>query len=154
MGSSLSLIHIYADFHRSQIVDLIDFQLGIQLAAFLQDGAYLVGGDGVDAAAEGYQLHQLHVRLGDNVAGGVVQPAVIGPLIEHMHRLGLGQMGYRVLRHHHQTEGGDHAVDTVIDLRIDVIRTAGQHNNPAAFFPGLGLSLIHISSRSDKSTST
>ena len=48
-----------ADVHRTQVGDLVDLELGVQLAACLQDLAGLVGGDGIHAAAEGHQLHQI-----------------------------------------------------------------------------------------------
>ena len=49
-----------ADAHRPQVGDLVDFDLGVDSAALLQDGPDLVAGDGVHAAAEGHQLHQVY----------------------------------------------------------------------------------------------
>ena len=42
-----------ADIDSTQVCDLVNFQLGVELAALLQDLAGLIGGDGVHAAAEG-----------------------------------------------------------------------------------------------------
>src|SRR5699024_12637967 len=47
-----------AHFHRAQVRDLVDLDLRIDLARALDDGAAFVGGDGVQAAAEGDKLHQ------------------------------------------------------------------------------------------------
>ena len=44
-----------ADAHRTQIVDFINFQLGIQLAALPQNFPGLVGGDGVHTAAKAHR---------------------------------------------------------------------------------------------------
>ena len=70
-----------ADVDGAKVGDLVNFQLGVQLAAFLQNFAGLVGGNGIQAAAEGYQLHQVHIRLGGAVLGGRIQAAVVGPLV-------------------------------------------------------------------------
>ena len=51
-----------ADVDGAKVGDLVNFQLGVQLAAFLQNFAGLVGGNGIQAATEGYQLHQVHIR--------------------------------------------------------------------------------------------
>ena len=43
-------------------------------------------------------------------------------------------MGNRVLRQHAQSVGVDHIRDTVMDFRIDVVRTAGKHDASASVF--------------------
>ena len=45
-----------ADTDGSQVVYLVDFQQGVELVAALQDLRHLVGGDGIQAAAEGIEL--------------------------------------------------------------------------------------------------
>ena len=47
----------------AEVGDLVDLDLGVETAAGLQDGAHLVGGDGVDAAAEGDQLEDKDSEL-------------------------------------------------------------------------------------------
>ncbi len=42
----------------AQVGDVVNFQLGVKLSALLQDGAHLVAGDGVHAAAKGHQLDE------------------------------------------------------------------------------------------------
>ena len=43
-------------------------------------------------------------------------------------------MGYGVLREDSETVGGDHIGDTVVDLRIDVVRTSRKDD---AVFAGI-----------------
>ena len=40
-----------------------NFQLGIKLAAGAEDGLSLIGGDGIHTAAEGNQMHKVHILL-------------------------------------------------------------------------------------------
>ena len=126
-----------ADLHRAQVADVVDFQLGIQLAAVFQDGAHLVAGDGVGAAAEAHQLHQLHIRLFTNVPGGVVHPGVVGPLVEDVPGGPVLQVSDGVLGDQDEAVGGNQVVDAVVDLRVDVVGTARQHDNGQALGPRL-----------------
>ena len=73
-----------ADLDGTQIADLVDFQLGVQLSAVFQNPPHLVGGDGIDAAAEGHQLYQLHIRLGGDVLGSTVHSGVVCPLVQRL----------------------------------------------------------------------
>ena len=66
----------------SEVRDLVDLYLGIQLPARFKDRAHLVGRDGVDPAAEGDKLDKLGIGMLRGIKRGAVQPGVICPLIE------------------------------------------------------------------------
>ncbi|CAN3959282.1 Streptogramin A acetyltransferase, partial [Dysosmobacter welbionis] len=125
------------DADSAQVGDLVDLQLGVQLAARLQDLPCLVGGDGVHAAAEGDQLHQVHIPLGAAVAGCRVETGVVGPLVQHRGGEFLHPVGDGVLRDDRGAGAGNQSVDAVVDLRVHVIGPACQHDDPAALCPGL-----------------
>ena len=81
-----------ADRGGPEIGDLIDLEGRVDASGGLQDLLDLVGGHGVDAAAEGVELNELEVvRIGDEL-GGLVEAGVVGPLVAHaqVHRGALG----------------------------------------------------------------
>ena len=49
------------DAGRTQVVDFVDLQTGVDLAGTGQNVADLIGGDGVQAAAEGVELDQIQI---------------------------------------------------------------------------------------------
>ena len=102
----------------------------------LQQFPDLVGGDGVHPAAEGDQLHQVHVRLGGDVPGGGVKAAVVGPLVQHPHREPLHMPAHRVLGDHRRPQAGDEFVDAVVDLRVHVVGAPRQDDDLLPRFPG------------------
>ena len=53
---------------------------------------------------------------------------MVYPLIRHPQRMWLMHHRQAVLRQHRQTIGGDHFRDAMIDLRVNMIRTASQHD--------------------------
>ena len=115
------------DAYSAQVVDLVDLQDGVELVAALQDLADLVGGDGVQAAAEGIQLDQLQVVPLADELGGIVQPGVVDPLVQHPQRAaGIFDEGQAVLGEDGQAVGGDELRDAVVDLRVDMVGTARQ----------------------------
>ena len=57
-----------AALHRAQIGDFIDLDLGIQIVADLQNAAGLIGGQRIQTAAEGHQVHQVHILLAGDVS--------------------------------------------------------------------------------------
>ena len=69
------------DFRRAQVGDLVDFQHGVHVGLVRQDLGHLVGGDGVEAAAEGVELHELESRIGGHEMGRRVQTRMVGPLV-------------------------------------------------------------------------
>ncbi len=118
--------------------DLIDLQLGIQFAALLQDLAGLVGGDGVHAAPEADQLHQVHIRLGGAVFGRGVQPAVVGPLVQDAGGEFFHPVRDAVLGDDRRAVPDDQPVDAVVDLGVHMIGPPRQHDDPLALAAGLG----------------
>ena len=70
-------------FWQREVVDLIDLQAGINLAASGQNLINLIGGNGVETAAERVQLNQvkivacLYISLQLAYRRGVVHPLVI-----------------------------------------------------------------------------
>ena len=61
--------------------------------------------------------------------GRAVHARVVRPLVEHMHLGCIGQLPDRVLGHDDQTERRDQLVDAVVDLRVNVVRTACNNGN-------------------------
>ena len=126
----------------SQVIDLVDLQHRIDLAGARQDVADLIRGNGVQAAAEGIELHQIQVIPGLYKGGGPVQAGVVHPLVrDDDGPFHLSQMGNGILRQHRKTVAGDHVRDTMVDLGIDVIGAARQHDAVMAglFHPGKDL---------------
>ena len=66
--------------------------------------------------------------LGD-VLRRAVHARVVRPLVEHMHLGCIGQLPDRILGHDDQTERRDQLVDAVVDLRVNVVRTACDNGN-------------------------
>ena len=119
----------------AEVVDLIDLQTGINLAASGQNLVNLIGGNGIETAAERVQLDQVEIVACLYVVCSCIQTGVVHPLVIDTERtLERCQMGNRVLRQHAQSVGVDHIRDTVMDFRIDVVRTAGKHDASAAGF--------------------
>ena len=119
----------------AEVVDLIDLQAGINLAASGQNLINLISGNGVETAAERVQLNQVKIVACLYIVCSCIQTGVVHPLVIDTERtLERCQMGNRVLRQHAQSVGVDHIRDTVMDFRIDVVRTAGKHDASAAGF--------------------
>ena len=103
---------------------------------FFQNGAHLVAGNGIGTAAERYQLHQLHIRLGANVAGSIVHTGLICPLVEHRALFLFQAVGERVLAEDHKAVLRAQFINAMADFRVDMIRAAAQHQNTAALEAG------------------
>ena len=117
----------------TQIVHFVYLQNGVQLAAALQYLGDLVGGDGIQTAAEGVELDELQVvPVGDElrcgVESGVVDPLVVGP----DGAAGDKVYGKAVLSKDGEAVGGYELGDTVVYLRVDVVGTSRQDYAPAA----------------------
>ncbi len=137
----------YADPYRPEIADIIDLQLRIKFIAMFQNGSGLVAGDRIDSAAKGYQLNELHIGLGADVTSGVVDPALVGPLIEHLSVFFLHAVCHGILGNEDEAEGGNEVVDTVVDFRIDVVGASGHHQDLLSV--GAGVGDIFLGLRSD-----
>ena len=57
---------------RDQVTDLVNLQRGVDLALTFEDLLHLVGGDGVEATAEGDEVHELQLRSAGHGAGGLI----------------------------------------------------------------------------------
>ena len=128
-----------ADAHRAEVVDLVNLEAGVELAALLQKLADLVGRDGVKAAAERVELNELKIVAPADEFRRGVEAGVIDPLVIHAHgALGDKVDGQAILGQHRQAVGRDELGDAVVDLGVDVVGPSGQHNAAAAVFLHVG----------------
>ncbi len=117
----------------AEVVDLINLQAGINLAATGQNLINLISGNGVKTAAEGVQLDQIKIIACLYIVCCCIQTGVVHPLVIDTERtLDRCQMGNRILRQHAQSVGVDQIRNTVMDLRIDMVWTTGKNDAPAA----------------------
>lgn len=98
---------------------------------------HLVCGDSVDAAAEGHQLYQLHIRLCGDILGGTVHPGMVGPLVQRLEFRRLRQVRHAVLSDDCQPQAADQLMDAVVDLRVDVVGSAGKDDDLLSGVPRL-----------------
>ena len=120
-----------ADTGGAQIVHLVDFQDGVELVAALQNFAHLVGGDGVQAAAEGIQLNQLQVLPIPYKFRRAVQPGMVDPLVVDPEGAFGGEIdGQTVLGEDGEIVGGNHFRNAVVDFGVNVIGSASQNDAP------------------------
>ena len=66
---------------RAEVADLVDFEHGVHVGLVGEDFADLVGGDGVEAAAEGIELHEFKPRIGGHEARRRIQAGMVSPLV-------------------------------------------------------------------------
>lgn len=138
-----------ADFGSTKVVDIVYFYLCIDASAFFEEAAAFIGRNRIAAAAEAYKLNQMHIRILGNIFGCRIQAAVIGPLVEHLQIavefLGLNMTAYGILTDEGSAHVGNQAVDTVVDLGVDVIGTACQYNDRLMLFACLGDDFLSFS---------
>ena len=65
----------------AQVGDLVNLQQRVHVRLVGQDLGHLIGGDGVETAAEGVELHEFEARIGGHEMRGRVQTGVVGPLV-------------------------------------------------------------------------
>ena len=124
-----------ADTGSAQIVHLVDFQDGVELVAALQNFAHLIGGDGVQTAAEGIQLDQLQVLPVPHELCRAVQPGMVNPLVVDPEGALGGEIdGQAVLGEDGKVIRGNHFRDTVVDFGVNVIGSASQNDAPRVIF--------------------
>ena len=125
-----------ADACRAEGRALIDLDERMQLPGAGEEFRHLIGGDGVEAAAERGQLHQFEVGARARQRRGPVQAGMVGPLIHHPERFGgVPKVRHAVLAEHGGAEGGDEFGQPVMDSRIGMVRPPGQHDaEPAGAF--------------------
>ena len=120
------------DPRRAKVVDLVDLQDGVQLPAVFKNLADLVCGDGVQPTAKRVELNQFKILMAGDEFGSGIETGMIHPLIRDAHRtFGIKVDGETVLGEDREPEPCDHLRNAVVDLGIDVIRTAGENNAAA-----------------------
>ena len=119
----------YTDTCRTEVVDLVDFQHGVDLIGAVQNIPHLIHGDGIEAAAEGVQLDEIEVLASLHEGGRAIETGVVHPLVGDdegtLHRT---EMGDGILGQHCEIVARDQLRDTVVDLRIHVVRTTREHD--------------------------
>ena len=118
-----------ADARGAQVGHLVDLEHGVDLAAGLQDLLHLVGGQSVQAAAEGVELNQVQVVAHRHKTGDGVQAAVVHPLVDDADgTLGLHQVRERILGKDRKAKARDKLRQGVVDLGVVMVGTAGEHD--------------------------
>ena len=70
-----------ADLRRAEVGDLVDLEQRVHVGLGGEDLGHLVGGDGVEAAAERVELHEFEARIGGDEVRGRVEARMVGPLV-------------------------------------------------------------------------
>ncbi len=121
------------DSRRTQAVDLIDLQAGVDLSAGIKNLIRLIRRDGVEAASEGIQLDEIQIIPGVDKIRRRVKTRVVHPLVVDAERpLQFAEMGDGVLGQHRHPVGIDHLRDSVVDLRVDMIGSSGENDAVAS----------------------
>lgn len=121
------------DTGRTQVVDFIDLQAGVDLVGAGEDIVHLIGGNGIQTAAEGIQLDQIQILHRLYIACGSVKSGMVHPLVGYNQRtFRFCQMGDGILCQYCHIVGGDQLGNTVVDLRVYMIGTACQHDTALA----------------------
>ena len=124
-----------ADADGAEVGPFVDFQQCMDFMALSQDFLYLVGDDGVEAAAEGVEFDQFQIGLRDDVLRCPIQAGMVGPLVDDAQFLRqVSQGSDAVFRQDGQAQAVDELRDAVIDFRVDVIGTAAEDDGPVAVF--------------------
>ena len=122
-----------ADARGTQVRHLVDLEHGVDLAAGFQNLLHLIGGQSVQAAAEGIELDQVQVVAHRHKTGDGVQAAVIHPLIDDANRtLGLHQMRERILGKDRKAKARDKLGQGMVDLGVVMVGTTGEYDAVAA----------------------
>ena len=131
----------HANAGRAQVRHLVDLQNRVDLAGGFQDLLHLVGGEGVEAAAEAVELDEVEILAFGDDLGGVVETGVVHPLVDQADgALELAQVGDRILGEHGQAEAREQLGDRVVDFGVVVVGTAGEDD-------AVGARLLHPSER-------
>ena len=69
---------------------------------------------------------------------------MVGPLIENVYLGRVGQLPYRVLGNNDKTERRDELIDAVVDLRVNVIRTACDDRDVKTVLVGVADGLLTL----------
>ena len=123
------------DTRRAQVVDLVDLQAGIDLAASLKDLIYFICRYGVKSAAERVKLDQIQIvscfhEVRRRVQAGMVHPLVVDP----KRTFDLAEMGDGILCQYGDPVAVDQIRDSVMDLRVDVVGASCQNDTSSSCF--------------------
>ena len=109
----------------SQIIYFVNLQYCVDTSGFCQDISYCISCYGVQSAAKGVQLNDFKLFVGFCVVGSSIQSGMIHPLVRYIQRaVHFRQVRNRILCQYRNTIRGDQFRNTVVDLRINMIRTA------------------------------
>ena len=111
----------------SDVAAFVDFEGRVDPAFCLEDFHDLVGGDGVEAAAEAVELNEFEVWLRGDEACGAIESGVISPLVDDAETFsGIAEVGDGIFGEDGNAHRGDHVGDAVVNFGIDVVRPSGQ----------------------------
>ena len=115
----------YTDPCRSKVIHLIDLQAGIDLAAAIEDLINLICCNRIQTTSKGIELDQIQIILFFDKVCCRIQTGMIHPLvIDTDWTLYFCKMRNRILCKYRNTITVDQIRDTMMDFRVDVIRTA------------------------------
>ena len=123
-----------ADLRGTQVRYLVNLEDCVHIAASLKDFLNLVGGDCVDAAAEGVELDHLKVRLIAHASGGLVQARMVGPLVTHAKRALQALVDNGVLGQNSHSQSDNDLGNTVVDFGVEVVGAARQDDSTHPVF--------------------
>lgn len=99
----------------------------MNLVALGKDFLYLVGNDGIEAAAEGVQFNEFQVLMLHDVLRCPIETGMIGPLVDDAEvAVKLPKVGDTVFTEDGESQAVNELRNAVVDFRIDVIRTAAK----------------------------
>ena len=123
-----------ADLRGTQVRYLVNLEDCVHIAASLKDFLDLVGGDCVNAAAEGVELDHLKVRLIAHAGSGLVQARMVGPLVAHAKRALQALVDNGVLGQNSHSQSDNDLGNTVVDFGIEMVGTARQDDSTHSMF--------------------
>ena len=125
-----------ADACRAQRGTLVNFEEGMHFIGTVEQLGHLVRADGVNAAAEGGQLHEFEFLVFRDHPGGTVETGREAPLVHdaQIDVLAARHPGHAVLRKHGRSQRRDELGDAVVDQGIHVIGAAADDNADAVLF--------------------
>ena len=123
----------YTDPCRTKIVDLIDLQAGINLAAAIQDLINLICCNCIQTTSKGIELDQIQVILCLDKVCCRIQTGMIHPLVIDTDRtLYFCQMRNRILCKYSNAIAVDQIRDTMMDFRVNMVWASCKDNTMAS----------------------
>ena len=119
-----------ADARGAEVRDLVELDHRVDAVVRLEDILDLARRQRVEAAAERAELNQCEVRVLSDELRRMVEARVVAPLVDDLELRGFDRhVVDGVLRDDRQMVALDHLRDAVVDLRVDVVRTADEHDD-------------------------